>query len=63
DCELDPEEKQPLEDSQLSEDTRQIKEMLKQVLNAHVGIRPAHLDEQLPPPNPPATRQRRARQQ
>lgn len=63
DCELDPEEKQPLEDSQLSEDTRQIREMLKQVLNAHVGIRPAHLDEQLPPPDRPATRQRRARQQ
>lgn len=63
DCELDPEEKQPLEDSQLSEDTRQIREMLKQVLDAHAGIRPAHLDEQLPPPNPPATRQRRARQQ
>ncbi len=62
DCESDPEEKQPLADGQLTEDTRRIREMLKQVLDAHAGIRPAHLDEQLPPAERPATRRERARQ-
>jgi len=62
DHEADPEEKQPLDMAQLSDDAIGIRDMLKQVLEAHKAIRPPHLDAQLPPPdNPPARRNRTQR--
>lgn len=63
DMESDPEEVQPLDTAQLSGEAAEVKNMLQDVIEQHKGIRPPHLDAQLPSQDRPPARPKRVRRQ